>query len=797
MILRSLHVTGFGRLVDRRFTFAPGLNVVYGPNESGKSTLANAVIATLYGLERKKETWRPWASASFGTTLDYDLSGGERIEVQRDFDRDAKGLRVYDRNGNDISGRLAGHKLVPGEAHLGVPIDVFTNAACMKQQAMAIDDGKDAAPIAAQLARALDGGPRDDAALGALTRLDEALRTHVGTERARKHAPLRNLRVRAVEQEARMRAARARLTALDDLRLQTERTARDWKRLEAAGSELERRLQSLRAGAIARRLENLRAFRAEIAELQTARSQYDDVAAFDSGWGDAVNAAFGEWEFARRSACAARVEADAAALDDGRRGELEARRRDVGRIDDTAYAALVATEARRNAATIRATAAAREAAAARAGRPHRASLNAGLCAVLITCVAIGFAIAHSWTFGSIATALSLAALAAALSQHRTHSRDRDAAAGKQSIADAALEAQTAAADEVRSVLDPFGMRSFEELAAHRTRYGELLAAERHAQRLREHATIAEHDAQAHGRQFDDLTMKIAPDAIGPRAERKASIVVRAARRREYDGLGAHIHGLQLQRSSILGEDDEAALEAELAGLQSSGVAAADGTIGARRELEAQRLDIAARCRTAGQLHSRLSGELDAALAQLDDLAALDEELARTQSEIVRIATFERAIMLAKSTLEQRTNEAHQTFARRLEDYAAAMLGEITGGRYTEIFVDPKTLSIRVRVPETQAIVELEALSAGTRDQAYLVVRFAMARIFAEGMERPPMLMDDPFAYWDATRIERCLPVLKHGARDGQALLFTANRQLADAAIRDGAHCVDLPQPALT
>jgi len=99
MILRSLRIAGFGRIVDRDFDFAPGLNIVYGPNESGKSTLTNAIVATLYGAERKKETWRPWCGGRFATTLTYELAGGEPIEIQRDFERDAKGLRVYGRGG--------------------------------------------------------------------------------------------------------------------------------------------------------------------------------------------------------------------------------------------------------------------------------------------------------------------------------------------------------------------------------------------------------------------------------------------------------------------------------------------------------------------------------------------------------------------------------------------------------------------------------------------------------------------------------------------------------------------------
>ena len=60
MRLRSLRVDGFGRLADRTFEFGPGLNVVVGRNEAGKSTLAAALVASLYGLRRgEKDRWRP------------------------------------------------------------------------------------------------------------------------------------------------------------------------------------------------------------------------------------------------------------------------------------------------------------------------------------------------------------------------------------------------------------------------------------------------------------------------------------------------------------------------------------------------------------------------------------------------------------------------------------------------------------------------------------------------------------------------------------------------------------------
>lgn len=47
MILRRLHVYPFGRFADREIAFAPGLTVVLGPNEAGKSTLWYAVRSAL------------------------------------------------------------------------------------------------------------------------------------------------------------------------------------------------------------------------------------------------------------------------------------------------------------------------------------------------------------------------------------------------------------------------------------------------------------------------------------------------------------------------------------------------------------------------------------------------------------------------------------------------------------------------------------------------------------------------------------------------------------------------------
>jgi hypothetical protein len=624
VILTSLHIAGFGRLAERRFDFSSGLNVVYGPNESGKSTLANAIVATLYGAERKKDTWRPWGGGAFATTLVYVLAGGEQIEIRRDFERDGKGLHVYDRGGNEISAKLGGQKLVPGEAHLGVPLDVFLNAACVKQQGMAIEEGKHAGPLAAHLARALDGGPREDAALGAIARLDEALRVHVGSERARKNTPLRDLRALAQQQRAQVDTARAYLDALDDVRDRLERAGQERERLTSAAAEVDRRIRSLRAGGIAKRLAKLREFRAELAALQADHAAYADVADFSPERAVEIDEAFAAWEAAGATAATAQAQAEAARLGEAERSELEQLRRDAGSVDDTTYAALSAAYARANAARVTATSAARDAARARAESDGGSSRNLTLAAgITALCVAIGFAIAHSWTWTAVASVAALAGLGAALVKQRERTQRERSAREKQRIADDALGAEGVAANAVSAVLDPLGER-FEELAARRARLAELLARKRSFEAFADSVQSARFAADAAGARFDRLAATLRPDVRGERAARKAALGALAARRRERDGIAAHLHALEMRKPTILGNDDEFALESELAELQHGGVEAADDdTAGALRAAEQERAALADQLPAARERHARLGGELAGLQAQTTDLAELD------------------------------------------------------------------------------------------------------------------------------------------------------------------------------
>ena len=67
----------------------------------------------------------------------------------------------------------------------------------------------------------------------------------------------------------------------------------------------------------------------------------------------------------------------------------------------------------------------------------------------------------------------------------------------------------------------------------------------------------------------------------------------------------------------------------------------------------------------------------------------------------------------------------------------------------------------------------------------------MARMFAEGGEVLPLMLDEPFVSWDAERIGRGLLALRAAARGTQTIVFTSNEPLATSARAAGATRIDL------
>lgn len=74
MKLLDVYISGFGKFHDQSVTFQDGLNIVYGKNEAGKSTLHTFIRSMLFGMERQRG--RAAKTDSYSRFLPWENKGG-------------------------------------------------------------------------------------------------------------------------------------------------------------------------------------------------------------------------------------------------------------------------------------------------------------------------------------------------------------------------------------------------------------------------------------------------------------------------------------------------------------------------------------------------------------------------------------------------------------------------------------------------------------------------------------------------------------------------------------------------
>jgi len=215
MKLVEVHLDGFGLLVIRAFRFAPGFNLIFGPNESGKSTLQQAMLALLYGFWGEGrvtsaqrsilEVVRPWdETAPYEGSLIYRLDDERTFRIFRTFaPRLFTSLTTYP-GGQDVSSqfkRASRGRLLFADAQLGMSKQVFENT-CYVRQAELVALQTSANAITDTLMRLSASASMDTTASDAVALLEKAIKEQVGTPRSRKRPlPLAQAKLSRLEQE--------------------------------------------------------------------------------------------------------------------------------------------------------------------------------------------------------------------------------------------------------------------------------------------------------------------------------------------------------------------------------------------------------------------------------------------------------------------------------------------------------------------------------------------------------------------------------------------------------------------
>ncbi len=94
MQIKEAKIFNFGKLQNKKVIFSPGINIVYGKNEAGKTTLHTFLTAMLFGLEKgrgrasasdKYSQYEPWHAPSFYSGSLRFLVDGQPFYLERNF----------------------------------------------------------------------------------------------------------------------------------------------------------------------------------------------------------------------------------------------------------------------------------------------------------------------------------------------------------------------------------------------------------------------------------------------------------------------------------------------------------------------------------------------------------------------------------------------------------------------------------------------------------------------------------------------------------------------------------------
>lgn len=139
MVIKELYLKNFGKFSNQEFLLKDGIQVFYGENEYGKSTLYAFIKAMLFGLERGRgraalndefSRYEPWENPNYYAGVMRFTSGGKCFRLERSFDRYTKSASlVCEDDGEELSVEDGDMEMLLG----GMTKETFENTVAVGQ----------------------------------------------------------------------------------------------------------------------------------------------------------------------------------------------------------------------------------------------------------------------------------------------------------------------------------------------------------------------------------------------------------------------------------------------------------------------------------------------------------------------------------------------------------------------------------------------------------------------------------------------------------------------------------------
>lgn len=705
----------YGRLRGDSLRLEPGLNLIYAPNESGKSTWCSFIRTMLYGLPTRqsgpladKNRFAPWTGEAMQGRMDLETDG-RRWTVLRDTRRTNAPMQnfacTYTGTAQPVP-EVNGQNL--GETLLGVPREVFQRSAFIGQSGLAVSQDPE---LERRIAALLSTGQEDVSYSESYGRLKKQLnrRRHNKTglipqleqEQARLDEALR----RQAELTAQLENAREQQCTAQTRVEELEQRRAQWEALE--------------------KQEALRQWRETQEDLARRRQQLTALQQLDGDLPDRDT-------LARMQAQLELLEQAGGTLTQARR--IAQQRQTEAREAQEAWSAHPLYPNNENQLRQQA-----EAMTAPAGPGKALPIAAG---VLLCAAAAALALLP-------APAKLIAAIGAA------------AAVGLFLYYMASRRRTAAAAQTVQTRKTALQRQTEEYL------------------RLREDALQAEDAARTAAASAEGLTQQLQgqlvtllaqvqpfwPEANGADGVRVA--LTAALRRREaLDGAALQVQQAQIRCDAMSRHLPQPPLPDPEETLPRP--------VLSREQIDAALPQVRNQLREARSRVDSLTGQL----RTMDSPESLQAQRDQCTRRLEALQAEYDAIALAMEALTQANTVLQTRFSPALGAETARIFSAITGGRYDKVLLD-RNLSLSAQPAGDAMPRALSLLSQGAGDQLYLAVRLAICRMVLPRDKAAPLILDDALANFDDQRLAAALDWLAEESRSRQILLFTCHRREGD------------------
>ena len=191
MKINSIKINSYGKLKDKNFDLEK-LNIIYGKNESGKSTLLNFILNLFFNISKNKdgknisdfEKYFPWNENDFSGKIIYQLDNNKKYDVFRDFNK--KNPQIFDENGMDISKNYNIDKKIGNlffQDQVNIDKKTMLSTVVASQNEIKIDNTTQNLLIQ-KIANIVESGEEDVSYKNAINKLDKLLLSEVGTRKS-------------------------------------------------------------------------------------------------------------------------------------------------------------------------------------------------------------------------------------------------------------------------------------------------------------------------------------------------------------------------------------------------------------------------------------------------------------------------------------------------------------------------------------------------------------------------------------------------------------------------------------